>query len=351
MRSPYLALSLALIAGAAPSQEPKAEGAPSQEPKAEGASGRLAWPRDEQRAIARVDGRDLTLGDLVRHVKARHEPFFDHFLSTPGGARCFTDERFGADWVREFADATALREEAHARSLDLAPADAVLGAALKQGFETWLAGQSLPPEPSQELIDHFLATYQRMHGLEAEVRGWLDFLVPDTASDDELGEFFHGHPRFFGGAVTLAHILVRHRHPATLELLDDAGRAAAWDKIADLRARLRPDGSNFEELAERFSDDRRTAARGGVLEQVERFSPLLPAVLCRTAWNLEDGAVSDAVESPYGLHLVKRIELDQRSFILFTDAAVPTVRQVRRQYLQEDLLFAVRAARRVALLY
>ncbi|MEM7202721.1 MAG: peptidylprolyl isomerase [Planctomycetota bacterium] len=311
----------------------------------------LRWPSDQDRVIARVHGEDVTFGDLVRHVKERHDPLFDRFVESPGGARCFTDDRYGTDWVRQYADVRALMQHAAAEGRNPDGVEPHLSAALKEGFQTWLAQQSMPAEPSQRLIDHHLSHYQRYFGLRAEVRGWLDFLVGEDATEAELRRFYHGNARLFGGTVTFAHILVRHRDPITLQQLGPKARQGAWERIADLRARLAEDGSNFEDLAAEYSDDRQTGLRGGVFERVARFHPTLPAVLCRTAWRLDDGAVSDVVESPYGLHLVKRIDYLLRATFLFTPAAYPEVQRYRRDTLQEDLLFGLREKLRVKLLY
>ena len=78
---------------------------------------------------------------------------------------------------------------------------------------------------------------------------------------------------------------------------------------------------------------------------------VLPAALCRAAWNLRDGNWAGPLESPYGLHFVKRISLSQQQFILFTPAALPKIRETMRKHRQEDLLYEVRKKRRVELLY
>ena len=99
-----------------------------------------------------------------------------------------------------------------------------------------------------------------------------------------------------------------------------------------------------------FSDDTRTGKDGGRLEGVYRFDDRLPAALCRAAWTLRDGEVSDVVESQYGWHLVKRIEAIQNLWFLFTDDAIPTIKTIMRRARQEDLLFQAREKAGVRLL-
>ena len=139
--------------------------------------------------------------------------------------------------------------------------------------------------------------------------------------------------------------------PSRSSSRNHAGRQRAWDKMTDIRTRLKKDGSNFSELARRYSEDRKTAGRGGRLNNVERFHPTLPAILCRTAWGLEDGEVSEPVESPYGLHLIKRISFVQKQFIIYTDAAKPVVQATYRRHQQENLVFGARRKMRVKLFY
>src|SRR5690606_38213946 len=131
----------------------------------------------------------------------------------------------------------------------------------------------------------------------------------------------------------------------------DAARREALDRVGDLMERLAPDGSNFSDLARRFSDDRRTAREGGILRNVGRFDPRLPAAICRAAWALKDGEVSEPFESPYGIHIVKRLTFRMQFYVLFTDAAKPKIAELMRKAEQEDLLFETRERLAVELHY
>jgi hypothetical protein len=204
---------------------------------------------------------------------------------------------------------------------------------------------------TQEQVNARLARYQREFGLETEVRGWLDALVPGDFTEPQVAAYYQAYAREMGGTVNFAHILVHHRDPATGELLDAAGQRRAHEKVAEVRARLQPDGGNFAEVAQLLSDDRRTAAKGGVFEQVTRFDVRLPAELCRAAWRLRDGEWEGPLESPYGLHFVKRLSFFQDHLVLYTPKVFPAAKEFMRQHKQEDLLFDVRKRREVKLLY
>ena len=77
----------------------------------------------------------------------------------------------------------------------------------------------------------------------------------------------------------------------------------------------------------------------------------LPAALCRAAWGLDDGEVTGPVESPYGLHFIKRVSYAQPRAFLLTDKTEGQVRDTRRQDLQEGLLYQLRERAPVQLRY
>ena len=318
--------------------------------------GELRYPRDKARVVAKVDGKERTLEDLIQHLDKRHAPGFGEYLATDAGNLYFqAPQRFGADWVRQYADVVALKAEARARGLALEDAEPFLSDALKRGFEVYLQNSPSPQgvneEETRKVLAYRLSRFQQESGMKTEVQGWLDFLVDDDAPDGVLRSYLQGNARKFGAVVTFSQILIQTRDPVTLRLLEGKERAAAWEKVADIKSRLKKDGSNFEDVAGRYSQDRKTAQRGGLFRNVSRFDTRLPAILCRTAWSLEDGEWTGPVESAYGLHFIKRISQEQQRFILYSEKAKPVVAETRRKHMQEDLLYEVREKRGVKLLY
>ncbi len=308
------------------------------------------YPQDRDVPIAVVGSRTLTLGDLVDHIERRHQPGFKRALETVPTVQAMLRSDLMAPWVRHFADLEALRQAFGGdEKFDEKKLEAAQSEALKQSFQGWLdtyvadlknAGR--PTELTQQRVNKLLAEFQLRSGLAAELTGFLDYLEPGDYTRGQLHGFYTANPRTFGGQVTIAHILVQHRDAGTGILLDDEGIALANARLADIKARLRPDGSNFEEVARLFSDDTRTGREGGRLEGVYRYDERLPAALCRGAWQLRDGEIGDVVETQYGWHLVKRIEFNQHVFILFTDDAMPSIKTTMRRALQEDRLFDAR---------
>jgi hypothetical protein len=313
------------------------------------------YPQDREAAIAVVGDRTLTLGDLVDHIDGRHHAGFRAKLEKGIEYQRLLQSDLIAPWVRHFADLEALRQT-FAADIDAKQLEQAQSGALKSMFQghlekvaearTQRGADPLTPEQVGKELDR----YQLPNGLAAELQGMLDHLEPGKFNRAQLRNFYEANARVFGGQVTISHILIQHRDSGTGILLNDDGLALANQRLADVKARLQPDGSNFEEVARARSDDQRTAHEGGLLRGIHRYDDRMPAALCRAAWALRDGEVSDVVETPYGWHFVKRLEFTQNIHILFTDDAMPTIEKVMRRALQEDRLFAARKQAGVRLL-
>lgn len=319
----------------------------------------LRYPRDKDKAVAKVDGRDITLGELARHIEERHAPGFVDFLATPAGNLYF-EKRQPADWVRQYADIVALQAEARHREVAPAVIEAKLAQAAADGFDAWLAqyedqrkDQGVRTPLTDERKASLRARHQRELGLADERQGWLDALTPDldNVGIDAAHYFYRENPRYFGGVVHLAHILVYDRQPVTGQLLVETDRRDTVRLLAEVKTRLAPDGSNFEDVARLLSEDRRSAERGGILRNVSRFDSRLPPSVTRAAWGLRDGEWLGPIESSFGQHFVKRLSYTHYSFFLVTDSTLPKVRDVMRRKVQEDAMIDVRQRHRVELLY
>lgn len=103
------------------------------------------------------------------------------------------------------------------------------------------------------------------------------------------------------GKVHVAHIFAKIPKGA-----NDAAKQAAKAKIQSVHAKIL-EGENYETLAARFSDDKGSAQKGGVIrwfgagEMVKEFEDAAFALKA-------DGEISEPILSPYGYHIIKRIE-------------------------------------------
>ncbi|MEZ6037666.1 MAG: peptidylprolyl isomerase [Planctomycetota bacterium] len=366
LRRPLRLLAVSLLAltpvlaqeSSAPAAPPATKVAPKAPQRQEPHFLVREYPRDKDVAVAVVGQRTLTVGDLVNHIDTRHYPGFAKLVENRPEWQRYLVSDLVAPWVRQLADLTALHMSLGEEYLDPVELEKAQSASLKSSFESWLkiyvsnleqAGR--PTQLTQTRIDRLLAEFQLKHGLAAELQGMLDLLEKDDYSRGQLHAFFNDNARYFGGQVTIAHILVQHRDAGTGILLKDEGIARANARIAEIKAQLRPDGANFEEVARLYSDDTKTAKDGGLLGALHRFDDRMPATLCRAAWSLRDGDISeDVVETQYGYHFVRRLEFNQQMFVLFTDDAIPSIRIVMRRAMQEQRLFGAREQMSVRLL-
>ena len=104
------------------------------------------------------------------------------------------------------------------------------------------------------------------------------------------------------GEVTVAHIMILNPTDATAETT-----AKAKQTIDDISKKIQQ-GESFEALATQFSEDKSSAAKGGVLQ---RFGTgqLSSEAFENTAFSLVNkGDISQPFESGFGWHIVKLIE-------------------------------------------
>lgn len=344
---PHLAMHhLAILAAftqAALAAAPQAQPSPSpQEP--------LSYPAGAEIVVARVHGEPLSLGSMLRHIDEHHAPGMDFMRFIEREGKSYFESPIAAQWVRNYADVMALRHHAEELGLDLDQLPPFVEAAKKGAFEADLsayaearARRGLDFDPSQDFLRARLSRFERHQGLQTEVQGLLDFIVQDDPSDAECEAFYRKNTRVFGGVVETAHILVHTRDPRTGLLLDAEGLERARVRVQEIASQLAAEGSDFAEIARRYSDDSRTASRGGSLGNVERFDPRLPAQLARTAWTLRDGEISAPIETRFGVHFLRRETLHLKGLILYHARLLPDIRKVMRMQSQEDLLLAVRA--------
>ncbi len=104
------------------------------------------------------------------------------------------------------------------------------------------------------------------------------------------------------GEISVEHIMAKIGKDAS-----EQDKANAKTKIDELYTKLKG-GQNFEELARQFSDDKQSSDKGGLLQPFK--SGRLPKPFEDAAFALKaNGDYSEPVMTPYGWHIVKRVEL------------------------------------------
>ena len=121
------------------------------------------------------------------------------------------------------------------------------------------------------------------------------------ASRREVEEFFGTYKDSIGQIpekLTIYHIF---RNPKANERIKKKSRDLAQSLLDSIKA-----GGDFAEIAKEYSDDPGSGSQGGDLGFVKRgiFYPEFEA----TAFALDEGEISDVVESPVGFHIIQLLE-------------------------------------------
>jgi peptidyl-prolyl cis-trans isomerase SurA len=112
------------------------------------------------------------------------------------------------------------------------------------------------------------------------------------------------------GEILVAHIMVKIPKGGT-----EQDKTNAKTKAKELFDKVKA-GEKFEEVARQFSDDKQTSDQGGQLQPFK--SGRFPKSFEDVAFNLKNnGDVSEPVETPYGWHIIKRI--DKKTLPPFAD--------------------------------
>ncbi|MBL9028642.1 MAG: peptidylprolyl isomerase [Myxococcales bacterium] len=127
---------------------------------------------------------------------------------------------------------------------------------------------------------------------EAAVKAWAD------KHQEDVAKAFEAHKKDYeGGCRVSRHILVRVSEKASEE-----DKKKAREKIEAAQKRIK-DGEKFADVAKEISQDPVSGKQGGSLECVVKGQMVKPFEDALFA--LEEGKLSNVVETPFGLHLIQ----------------------------------------------
>lgn len=163
--------------------------------------------------------------------------------------------------------------------------------------------------------DEALAYYNQHHDLfttpEQVGIEYIELSVAQLTSnlhftDDELMQYYKNNLNNYTSPQRwhVAHILVQVPGNATLDQEN-----VAKDKINGI-ARQLASGANFTELARKYSDDKLTAGKGGVLDWFST-GMIDPAIEKAASTLQQTGAVSQPVRTKYGFSIVKLLDVEK----------------------------------------
>jgi peptidyl-prolyl cis-trans isomerase SurA len=253
------------------------------------ACGASSFAAETTEVVARVNGESIAAGEVRRVVDALWKD------------RTVDESR------RRVLEAEALEQLIDRRL--------VLGYLSRRGLglnrqEVRLAVQRFERRLDQQGVE--LADYLKKGGIQlkdldrrfAWQLGWQRYL-DRYLTDDNLAKFFQQHRRDFDGTeVRVAHVLLAAKAGGGREQLD-----AALKRAAEIRQEITSGELSFEAAAEKYSEAP-TAKWGGDIGFITRHN-MMPEPFAAAAFGLQPDEISLPVVTPFGVHLIKCVEVKE----------------------------------------
>jgi peptidyl-prolyl cis-trans isomerase SurA len=243
----------------------------------------------EDRIVAIVNSDLIMLSEVKRELAPERERIEKHYRGDDLSRRLQMAEAMA---LTRMIERRLQIQEAKARNVDVGDQEVKL--ALKQLIQQGEKLDEKDPASMKSVRDQLTL----LKVVDREVRSGV------MVADPEMKRYYQEHRDRFAlpEEYTLSQIFLKARTS------DDLGDLKA--KAREIMTQLKQ-GEPFEDLALRYSDDP-TGSRGGRLGLV-RQGELLPAIE-RGVANLVPGGVSDVIESPIGLHIVRLDDKKPKQF-------------------------------------
>lgn len=249
----------------------------------------LAAAKVEDRIVAIVNSDLIMWSEVKRELAPERERIEKHYRGEELSRRIKMAEAMA---LTTMIERRLQLQEAKVKSIDVGEQE--VKQAVKQLIQQGEKIDEKDPASAKSVREQL--TLLRV--VDREVRSGV------MVADPEMKRYYQEHRDRFAlpEEYTLSQILIKPRSS------DDA--AEAKNKMREIMALLKR-GESFEDLALRYSDGP-NASRGGRLGLV-RQGELLPAIE-RGVANLVPGGISDVVESPEGLHIVRLEDKKPKQF-------------------------------------
>ena len=307
-------------------------------------------------AVATVDGMEIQQREFSEELRRQQEQLRQMFrgqvdpamLDTPESRRALLDSLIGQRLVAASAHKAHLSvpDELLYETITSIPAFQVEGKFSKQAYETVLRQQNPPLSPRQfeERMRQDLAVQQltralgdsaiaprsvaaRLSALESQQREVSEariaaqqFLPQVKIDDAALKTYYDAHPDEFRVAerVRAEYLVLSQQALQAQETVSPEEVAKHWEATYGAQARereearrkaqavlaaVRRDPGGFAELAKKESQDPGSRENGGDLGFAPRGAFVKPFE--DAVFRLKEGAISDIVESEFGLHIIR----------------------------------------------
>ena len=243
----------------------------------------------EDRIVAIVNSDLIMLSEVKRELAPERERIEKHYRGDELSRRLQMAEGMA---LTRMIERRLQLQEAKVRNVDVGDQEVKL--ALKQLIQQGEKLDEKDPASMKSVRDQLTL----LKVVDREVRSGV------MVADPEMKRYYQEHRDRFAlpEEYTLSQIFLKAR---------------TSDDLADLKVKAREimtqlkKGESFEDLALQYSDDP-TGSRGGRLGLV-RQGELLPAIE-RGVSNLVPGGISDVIESPIGLHIVRLDDKKPKQF-------------------------------------
>ncbi|OWK35967.1 peptidylprolyl isomerase [Fimbriiglobus ruber] len=157
----------------------------------------------------------------------------------------------------------------------------------------------------KSLADYCRETSQTEVSVRDSLTAQIQFAryVAEKSPEAELRKFYEANRDFFDKVTVKAHQIVLRVSQAT----PPEERAAARQKLAEVRAEILAGKQTFADAARKYSMDA-TALDGGAIGSITRRDAIVDEPIARAAFALKVGEVSEPTETDYGIHLVQITE-------------------------------------------
>ncbi len=336
MRNPILVILLMVLvtvfacAGGqrepADDQAPEANESPAEAPQAETEPATPIGTSISQDKIATVNGVGILREDFDNAVAQTRQRF--QMQGQPISEAEM--EEFRAEILEQLIAEELLYQDALAKGLEVS--DDAVDAQFRQ-----IRGQFQTAEEWERALEanntteSELRTQIRRGDLIQQV---IETAVADSAgpevTDADVQEFYDEHPEYFdqGEQVAARHIII-----STQGMQSEAEIAEARERIEAIREEILA-GADFAELAREHSDDG-SALQGGDLGAFGR-GQMVPEFE-RAAFALEEGEISEIVQTQFGFHIIEVTERMETGMIPIADVS-QSIRQYLGQQRQADAL-------------
>lgn len=205
-------------------------------------------------------------------------------------------------------------------------------------FASRLETEGFTEQSYRKHVAGMLAAGKYLEGIRAAV---------PVVSDRELETYYRDNEQrlTFPEEVRVRHILLSWKPLGTK---DD--RAAIREQMVPILKQARG-GGDFAALAKKHSDDAETKANGGDTGFFHR-GQMVPAFE-RVAFSLAPGEVSDMVETPFGVHIIRLEERRPARLVPLDEVREPLRDHVRRERMEaavREKIASLRAAAQIKIL-